>query len=67
MEREATALFSRLGEQFALSATARARLGLAELHRRTLQAELPEAFGTPNLRELLRLVKGATSDVSATS
>ena len=50
IERAATAMFSRLGEQFALSATSRARLGLAELHARVLTTEMRDQLGVPSLR-----------------
>src|SRR5947209_5189831 len=36
IEREATTLFARLAEQFALTPASRSRLGMAELHRRSL-------------------------------
>ena len=49
IEREATAQFARLSELFGLNPVARARLGLAELHRRSLQAEFAESLGAPVL------------------
>ena len=44
IEREATILFLRLAENFGLTPVARARLGLAEMSRRTLAAELAASF-----------------------
>jgi len=49
-ERESYAAFSRFAEQFALSPVARTRLGLAEIHRRTLKAEFESALGEPDLQ-----------------
>jgi P27 family predicted phage terminase small subunit len=51
-EREATMLFLRYAEQFGLTPAARARLGLAELKRRTLKAEFDAALGLPNLKPI---------------
>ena len=48
-ERESFAAFHRVAEQFALTPVARTRLGLAELHRRTLRAEFESALGPPDL------------------
>jgi P27 family predicted phage terminase small subunit len=45
----ATGTFSKLAEHFALTPIARTRLGLAELHRRSLATELSEGLGTPDL------------------
>jgi P27 family predicted phage terminase small subunit len=50
MEQEATVLFHRLADQFALTPTARTRLGIAELAKRSLQQELEQALGGPVLR-----------------
>jgi P27 family predicted phage terminase small subunit len=50
IEREATRTFLTLAEQYALTPVARTRLGLAELHRRTLQAEMTDALGTAELK-----------------
>src|SRR4051794_25876321 len=61
IEREATQLFSRLAEQFAIGAVSRSRLGLAELHARGLKAALEQSFGRPNLRP----IDGAASDVGS--
>jgi hypothetical protein len=60
MERAATELFLKIGEQFALTATARARLGLAELHARVLATEITKALGTPTLRPV-----GSVTDTAA--
>jgi len=51
-ERESYAAFMRLAEQFALTPIARTRLGLAELHRRTLKAEFEDALGEPDLQPI---------------
>ena len=40
VEREAHMVFLRTAEHFALTPVARARLGLAEVHRRSLEAEM---------------------------
>jgi P27 family predicted phage terminase small subunit len=52
MERESTALFHRLADQFALTPLARTRLGVAELVRRSLREELEQALGGPVLRRV---------------
>ncbi len=52
IEREATMLFQRLADQFALSPLARARLGIAEVYRRSLQADLEQMLGGPVLRPI---------------
>jgi P27 family predicted phage terminase small subunit len=49
-QRDASTLFLRFAEQFGLTPSARARLGLAELHRRSLQAEMTDGLGAPKLR-----------------
>lgn len=51
IEREATLLFLRIAEHYALTPIARTRLGLAELHRRSLTAEMEEGLGTPDLKK----------------
>lgn len=48
IEREAVGLFARLAEQFALTPTSRSRLGMAELHRRSLQEDLTDRLGQPH-------------------
>lgn len=45
IEREATAMFMRLAEHYALTPIARVRLGMAELHRRSLAQELNDDLG----------------------
>ena len=45
IEREAHGLYLKTAEQFGLTPMARTRLGLAELHRRSLHAEMTEALG----------------------
>jgi P27 family predicted phage terminase small subunit len=52
MEREATRLFLQLAEHYALTPIARTRLGLADVHRRTLEHELEENLLKPNFRKL---------------
>lgn len=52
MERESTALFHKLADQFALTPLARTRLGVAELVRRSLREELEQALGGPALRRV---------------
>lgn len=47
MERDATNLFLKLAEQYALTPVARTRLGLAELHRRSMADEMDERIGEP--------------------
>jgi P27 family predicted phage terminase small subunit len=47
VERDATVLYSRMAEQFGLTPMARTRLGLAELHRRSLHAEMDRALDGP--------------------
>jgi P27 family predicted phage terminase small subunit len=44
IERDATVLYLRTAEQFGLTPMARTRLGLAELHRRSLHAEMDRAL-----------------------
>lgn len=50
IEREATAAFMRIAEHFALTPVARTRLGLAELHRRSMAKEMDDSLGPPRLR-----------------
>jgi P27 family predicted phage terminase small subunit len=45
IEREATTLFMRLAEGFGIGAMARARLGLTEVHRRSLAQEMEDMLG----------------------
>ena len=45
IEREAHGLYLKTAEQFGLTPMARTRLGLAELHRRSLHAEMAQALG----------------------
>lgn len=49
IEREATRTFLSLAEQYALTPVARTRLGLAELHRRSLSQELADRLGPTKL------------------
>ena len=46
-ERDATILYLRAAEQFGLTPMARTRLGLAELHRRSLHMEMDRALDAP--------------------
>jgi hypothetical protein len=46
-EREAHALFLKTAEHFGLDPVGRVRLGLAELHRRSLQTEMQSVLGGP--------------------
>lgn len=45
IEREAHVLYLKTAEQFGLTPMARTRLGLAELHRRSLHSEMEHALG----------------------
>ena len=45
IEREAHSLYLKTAEQFGLTPMARTRLGLAELHRRSLHNEMERALG----------------------
>lgn len=49
IERDATALFLKIAEHYALTPIARTRLGLAELHRRSLETEMEAGLGKPDL------------------
>jgi P27 family predicted phage terminase small subunit len=51
IEREAHGLFVKTAEQFGLTPMARTRLGLAELHRRSLHSEMERALGTDDVIE----------------
>lgn len=53
IEREATGMFLKIAEHYALTPIARTRLGLAELHRRSLSQELREGLGRPDLEPIL--------------
>ena len=46
IEREAHGLYLKTAEQFGLTPMARTRLGLAELHRRSLHNEMDRALGS---------------------
>jgi P27 family predicted phage terminase small subunit len=45
IEQDATTLFLKMAEHYALTPVARTRLGLAELHARNLKRELDEGLG----------------------
>lgn len=49
--REETAAFYRMAENWGLTPLARTRLGLAEVHRRSLEAEMDDALGRPDFVE----------------
>lgn len=53
IEQDATSLFLKMAEHYALTPVARTRLGLAELHRRSLASEIGDALGTPTLKPVL--------------
>lgn len=48
-ERQAQAMYLRFAEQYALTPVARTRLGLAELHRRSMAEEMTNKLGKPAL------------------
>jgi P27 family predicted phage terminase small subunit len=52
IEQDATSLFLKMAEHYALTPIARTRLGLAELHKRTLAQELESGLGKANLRKV---------------
>lgn len=45
IERQATGMFMKIAEHYALTPIARTRLGLADLHRKSLAAELDRQLG----------------------
>ena len=49
IEREAHGLYVKTAEQFGLTPMARTRLGLAELHRRSLHSEMDRALGSDDV------------------
>jgi len=53
IEREATVLFHRIAQDFAMTPTARTKLGLQELHARSIKAEMESALGPVDLRPLV--------------
>jgi P27 family predicted phage terminase small subunit len=60
IESDATNLFLKMAEHYALTPIARTRL--AELHRRSLKKELEDGLGTPDLRRAPRKAPPLTSD-----
>jgi len=48
-ERQSFEMFRKFAEEYALTPSARTRLGLAELHRRSLKAEFDSALGEVEL------------------
>lgn len=53
VEQDATILFLKMAEHYALTPIARTRLGLAELHRRSLADELKSGLGGAELTPVL--------------
>lgn len=53
VERQSWKQFYAMCEHFALTPIARTRLGLAELHRRSLADEMRDALGTPELQPVV--------------
>ena len=51
IERDSIGMFFRLADHYALTPVARTRLGLAEVHRRTLAKEMETGLGKPNFRK----------------
>jgi hypothetical protein len=62
IEGDATDRFLKLAEHYALTPIARTRLGLAELHRRSLAEELNAGLGKPELRKAGRATPVLTSE-----
>lgn len=62
IEKDATALFLKMAEHYALTPIARTRLGLAELHKRTLAKELQEGLGAPKLKKVAKQEPVLTDD-----
>jgi P27 family predicted phage terminase small subunit len=56
IEANATALFLKLAEHYGLTPVARTRLGLAELHRRTLEQEFGSGLPTPDLKPIDEII-----------
>lgn len=52
IERESWTWFQRMAEQYGMTPVARTRLGQAELHRRTLAAELEDKLGDMELEPI---------------
>jgi P27 family predicted phage terminase small subunit len=52
IEQDATNLFFKIAEHYALTPVARTRLGLAELHARSLKAELDSGLKAPTFTPL---------------
>jgi P27 family predicted phage terminase small subunit len=65
IETNATATFMKIAEHFALTPVARTRLGLAELHRRSLASELNEGLGVPDLRPVPTLTSDDPDEIDA--
>jgi P27 family predicted phage terminase small subunit len=53
VEQDATTLFLKMAEHYALTPVARTRLGLAELHRRSLAQEINEGLAKPEYEPIL--------------
>lgn len=65
IEQDSTVLFLRIAEHYALTPVARTRLGLAELHRRSLQQELQSGLKKPDLKPILTDEDGDEVDRAA--
>jgi len=52
LEQDATNLFLKLAEHFALTPVARTRLGLAELQARSMASEMDDRLGKPELTQV---------------
>lgn len=53
IEQDATQLFFKMAEHYGLTPVARTRLGLAELHRRSLQQEMGASLKKPDFKPVL--------------
>lgn len=62
IEQDATSLFLKMAEHYALTPVARTRLGLAELHRRSLAEELGQGLGNAELTPVKKKRKPVLTD-----
>jgi P27 family predicted phage terminase small subunit len=62
-ERDAATLHLKVAEHFGLTALARARLGLAEVHRRSLQGEMDRALDGGTVDGEAEVVEDGDEDV----
>jgi P27 family predicted phage terminase small subunit len=65
IESNATMMFLKIAEHYALTPIARTRLGLAELHRRSLAAELNDGLGTPDLKPVPTMTSDDPDEIDA--